>query len=88
MLCNADDHGGWGGYQLFREKTLRRCKVERYYRYEGVGGGPISRKKALSNIMYYYRHTYDWPILMCNYTAITIALQSNDSGVIKLTTND
>ena len=84
MLCNADDHGG--GINFSGKKTLRRFKVERYYRYEGVGGGPISRKKALRNIMYYYQH--DWPILMCNYTAITIALQSNDSGVIKLTTND
>ena len=28
---------------FFREKALRRCKVQRYYRYERVGGGPISR---------------------------------------------
>ena len=42
MLHNA---GGGGGNQLFREKALRRCKVQCYWCYEGVGGGPISRKK-------------------------------------------
>ena len=40
---------GWGGCHIFWKKGLRRCKVQRYYRYEGVGGGPISRKKALRN---------------------------------------
>ena len=34
-------------YQIFREKALRRCKVQCYQRYEGVGGGPISRKKCI-----------------------------------------
>ena len=33
-----------GGCPIFREKSLRRCKVQRYKRYEGVGGGQISRK--------------------------------------------
>ena len=37
-----------GGCQLFWEKALRRCKVQRYYRYEGMGGGPIFRSKALN----------------------------------------
>ena len=47
MLRNAD---GGGGCQIFRKKALRRCnKVQSYKRYEVVGGGPISRKKALSN---------------------------------------
>ena len=42
------NHDG-GGFQIFQGKALRRRKVQRYYRYEGVGGGPISRKKALCN---------------------------------------
>ena len=42
VLRNAD---GGGGCQIFREKELRRCKVQCYLRYEEVGGGPISRKK-------------------------------------------
>ena len=46
VLRNADDGGGC---QLFRKKALRRWKIQRYYRYEGVSGGPISRKKALRN---------------------------------------
>ena len=45
MLRNAV---GVGGCQFFREKTLRRCTVQRY---EGVGGGHISRKKALRNTL-------------------------------------
>ena len=44
MLRNAD---GGRGCKVLRGKVLRRCKVQRYYRYEGVDGGPISRKKAL-----------------------------------------
>ena len=40
---------GVGGYQIFRKKALRRCKVQCYLHYKGVGGGPISRKKALRN---------------------------------------
>ena len=31
------------------KSVIRRCKVQRYWRYEGVGGGPIPRKKALRN---------------------------------------
>ena len=46
MLRNAD---GGGGCQIFQKKALRRCKVQCYLRYEGVGGGIISRKKALRN---------------------------------------
>ena len=45
VLRNAD---GGGGCQIFREKALRRCKVQCYLRYEGVGGGPISRKKSIT----------------------------------------
>ena len=45
MLRNADEVGG----QIFRKKALRRYKAQCYLRYEGVGGGPISRKKALRN---------------------------------------
>ena len=40
---------GVGGCQLFWKKALQRCKFQRYWRYEGVGGGTISRKKALRN---------------------------------------
>ena len=47
MLRNADE--GRGGCNIFQKKTLRRCKDQRYLRYKGVGGGPISRKKALRN---------------------------------------
>ena len=47
MLRNAD--GGGGGVSDFLEKALRRCNVQCYQRYEGVGGGPISRKIALRN---------------------------------------
>ena len=43
MIRNAV---GGGGCQLSRKKALRRCTVQRYYRYEGVGGGQISRKKV------------------------------------------
>ena len=46
MLRNAD---GGGGCQIFQKKTLRRCNAQCYYRYEGVGGGPISRKIVLRN---------------------------------------
>ena len=44
MLRNA----GGGGYQLFCEKMLRRFNVISVTR-GWVGGGPISRKKALRN---------------------------------------
>ena len=50
MLRNAD---GGGGCQIFRKKALRRCKVQCYLRYEGVGGGPIFRKKNYV--------TLEWP---------------------------
>ena len=43
VLRNAD--GGREGGSNFPEKALRRCNVQRYWRYEGVGWGPISRKK-------------------------------------------
>ena len=39
----------------FPEKTLRRCKVQCYLRYKGVGGGPISRKKLYV--------TLEWPLI-------------------------
>ena len=32
---------------MLRNAELRRCNVQCYLRYEGVGGGPISRKVAL-----------------------------------------
>ena len=36
------------GCQIFQgQRALRRCNVHCYYRYEGVGGGPIFRKIAL-----------------------------------------
>ena len=38
-----------GGVSNFQGNALRRCKVQRYQLYEGVGGGPISVKKALCN---------------------------------------
>ena len=37
------------GCQFFREKASRRCMVQCYWHYEGVGGGLISRQKALRN---------------------------------------
>ena len=49
MLRNAD---GGGRCQIFRKKALRRCKVQCYLRYEGVGGGGWGsnfQKKALRN---------------------------------------
>ena len=46
MLRNAD---GGGGCQIFRKKALRRCNVQCYKHYAGVGGGPISMKIALRN---------------------------------------
>ena len=39
---------------IFWKKALRSCKVERYWHYEGVGGGPISRKKRYV--------TVEWPL--------------------------
>ena len=51
VLRNA--YGG-GGFQIFRKKALRRCKVQCYLHYEGVGGGPISRKKRYV--------TLEWPL--------------------------
>ena len=47
MLRNADGDGG--GVSNCPGGAVRRCKVQCYYCYEGVGGGPNSRKKALSN---------------------------------------
>ena len=44
MLRNAD---GGVGCQIFRKKALRRCKVQCYLCYEGVGGGSNFQKKAL-----------------------------------------
>ena len=53
MIRNAV--GDWGGgCQLSRKKALRRCTVQRYYRYEGVGGGQIPRKKVYV--------TFKWPL--------------------------
>ena len=37
---------GVGGVKFFEKKVLHRCTVQRY---EGVGGGPISRKRAFRN---------------------------------------
>ena len=45
MLRNAV--GGWGVSAL-PKKALRRCKVQRYYRYEGVGGDHV---------------TLEWPLI-------------------------
>ena len=44
-------HGGGvsGGVSFPGKKALRRCKVQRNQRYEGVGGGQISWKRALRN---------------------------------------
>ena len=50
MLRNADG----GGVRFSGKKALRRCKVQCYLRYEGVGGGPISRKKLYV--------TLEWPL--------------------------
>ena len=36
-----------GGVGFPGKKALRRCKVQRYKRYESVGGGQIPRNKAL-----------------------------------------
>ena len=52
MLRNAD---GGGGCKIFQKKALRRCKDQRYLHYEGVGGGPISRKKRYV--------TLEWPLI-------------------------
>ena len=43
MLHNAD---GGGGCQILPKKASRRCKVQCHLGYEGVGGGPISRKSV------------------------------------------
>ena len=40
---------GVRGCEIFWEKALQRFKVQCYLCYEGVGVGPISRKKALRN---------------------------------------
>ena len=45
MLRNAEGGGG----VRFSKKALRRCTVQRYLRYEGVGGGETSREKVLHN---------------------------------------
>ena len=45
MLRNADG----GGVSDFMEKSVTKVKVQCYLHYEGVGGGPISTKKALRN---------------------------------------
>ena len=42
------------GCHIFQKKALRRCKVQCYERYEGVGGGPISDKKRYV--------TLEWPL--------------------------
>ena len=44
-----NDPVGGGRVSDFPEKTLRRCMVQLYWSYEGVGGCQISRKKALRN---------------------------------------
>ena len=36
------------------DSTLRRCKVQCYLHYDGVGGGPISTKKRYV--------TLEWPL--------------------------
>ena len=45
MIRNAD---GGGSVTFTGKKALRKCKVQRYYRYEGVGGGPIIREKTVA----------------------------------------
>ena len=47
--CYVAQMGVGGGCLIFWKKALRRCNVQCYERYEGVGGGPISRKIALRN---------------------------------------
>ena len=51
VLRNAVGDGvGWGeGCQISWKKALRRCTVQRYWHYEGVGGGSNSQEKALRN---------------------------------------
>ena len=50
----TEQDGVWGPFKCYimqmgvGEKALQRCKVQRYKRYEGVGGGPISRKKSVT----------------------------------------
>ena len=47
VLRNAD---GGGGVRFSGKKALRRCKVQCYLRYEGVGGVQYSEEnKALRN---------------------------------------
>ena len=49
MLRNAD--GGGEGVTFSGKKRYEGVKVQRYYRYEGVGGGPISWEKVLRNTL-------------------------------------
>ena len=43
-------HNAMGdGVSNFKIKALRRCTVQHYWRYEGVGGGQISRKNVVRN---------------------------------------
>ena len=44
-----------GGVRFYKKKALRRCKVQCYLRYEGVGGGPISTQKKRYVIL-------EWPL--------------------------
>ena len=46
MLHNAVKGGGC---QLSRKNASRRSKIQRYKRYEGVGGRKIPSKKAVHN---------------------------------------
>ena len=40
---------------MSQKKALRRCTVQCYYRYEGVGVGQISRKKCYIPL--------EWPLM-------------------------
>ena len=47
---------GVGGYQIFLKKALRRCTVQRYYRYKGVGGWVSNFQKKNPYV------TLEWPL--------------------------
>ena len=46
-----------------------RCKVQCYLHYEGVGGGPISRKKRYV--------TLEWPLILYTARGMKLAILSN-----------
>ena len=52
----------------FTEKSLRRCTVQRYYRYEGAGGCQISRKNRYVPL--------EWPL--------STVIPKNRAGVLNI----